>query len=350
MTLFLGFGSLLVLWLGSRDVDPRAHHARRVRRVQRLPGDARLADDRVRLGHQHPAARAGVVEADARGASTPCRRSATPRVTAAGRAAALDGGDRDPRPDVRVSGHRPVRRSKDVSLRIEPGQTVAFVGATGSGKSTLISLLPRLHEPPPGTVLIGGIDIREIPLARLRGAIGFVPQEPFLFSDTIAENIAFGAETAKPRSGTGLGPRGRCVRAAARRAARQGRRGVSARLRDDGGRARHHAVGRPEAAHRASPARVMVDPAHPDPGRRAVGGGHLHRGGDPVAAARRDARSGRRSSCRTASRPCATPIRSSCCTTAGSPSAARTTSSSPGTGSTPRCIGSSYWKRNCKAS
>src|SRR5262249_27043239 len=58
--------------------------------------------------------------------------------------------------------------------------------------STLISLLPRLHEPPPGTVFMDGVDVREIPLARLRGAIGFVPQEPFLFSDTIAENIAFG--------------------------------------------------------------------------------------------------------------------------------------------------------------
>jgi ATP-binding cassette, subfamily B, multidrug efflux pump len=80
----------------------------------------------------------------------------------------------------------------DVSLRIEPGQTAAFVGATGSGKSTLISLLPRLHEPPAGTVTIGGVDVREIPLERLRGAIGFVPQEPFLFSDTIAENVAFG--------------------------------------------------------------------------------------------------------------------------------------------------------------
>jgi len=84
----------------------------------------------------------------------------------------------------------------DVSLRIERGQTVAFVGATGSGKSTLISLLPRLHEPPAGTVFMDGVDVREIPLQRLRGAIGFVPQEPFLFSDTIAENMAFGVQHA----------------------------------------------------------------------------------------------------------------------------------------------------------
>jgi ATP-binding cassette subfamily B protein len=84
---------------------------------------------------------------------------------------------------------------RDVSLTIEAGQTTAIVGRTGTGKSTLLALLARLHDPPPGTVLVDGIDVREIPLAALRGAIGFVPQEPFLFSDTIAENIAFGGLT-----------------------------------------------------------------------------------------------------------------------------------------------------------
>src|SRR5207237_566486 len=91
---------------------------------------------------------------------------------------------------------------KHVSATIEAGQTVALVGVTGSGKSTLISLLARLHEPPPGSVFIDGVDVRDIPLATLRRAIGFVPQEPFLFSDTLADNVAFGldAEDAERRA------------------------------------------------------------------------------------------------------------------------------------------------------
>jgi ATP-binding cassette, subfamily B, multidrug efflux pump len=84
----------------------------------------------------------------------------------------------------------------DVSARIPAGTTTAIVGATGSGKSSLLSLIPRLHNPPPGTVFIDGVDVRHIPLAVLRGAIGFVQQEPFLFSTTIAENVAFGLPTA----------------------------------------------------------------------------------------------------------------------------------------------------------
>jgi ATP-binding cassette subfamily B protein len=91
-----------------------------------------------------------------------------------------------------------------VSLSIAAGQTVAIMGATGSGKSSLIGLLPRLHDPPPGTVFIDGVDVREIPLSVLRGAIGMVPQEPFLFSETVAENIAFGAPLA--RAGLASGP------------------------------------------------------------------------------------------------------------------------------------------------
>ncbi|MBP7571008.1 MAG: ABC transporter ATP-binding protein [Acidobacteria bacterium] len=83
---------------------------------------------------------------------------------------------------------------RDVSVRIEAGQTLALVGATGSGKSALISLLPRLYDPPAGTVFLDGVDVRNLSLAQLRAAIGFVSQEPFLFSDTLANNIAFGSE------------------------------------------------------------------------------------------------------------------------------------------------------------
>jgi ATP-binding cassette subfamily B protein len=89
-----------------------------------------------------------------------------------------------------------------VSLRIDAGETAAFVGATGSGKSTLISLLARLYDPPRGAVFIDGVDVREIPLATLRGAIGFVPQEPFLFSETIGENILFGVDRNGARRDT----------------------------------------------------------------------------------------------------------------------------------------------------
>jgi ATP-binding cassette subfamily B protein len=82
---------------------------------------------------------------------------------------------------------------RDISAVLPAGTTTAVVGATGSGKSTLLNLLPRLHDPPPGTVFIDGVDVRELPLEVLRGAIGFVPQEPFLFGATLAENVAFGA-------------------------------------------------------------------------------------------------------------------------------------------------------------
>ncbi len=81
---------------------------------------------------------------------------------------------------------------RDVSVTIEPGQTVAIVGPTGSGKSTLLALVPRLHDPPPGTVLLDGVDVRHVPLRVLREAVGMVPQETFLFSDTLAANLALG--------------------------------------------------------------------------------------------------------------------------------------------------------------
>jgi ATP-binding cassette subfamily B protein/subfamily B ATP-binding cassette protein MsbA len=81
---------------------------------------------------------------------------------------------------------------RDVSLEVRPGETIALVGATGAGKSTLVSLLPRFVDPWQGRVLVDGRDVREVTLKSLRSQIGIVLQEPFLFPLTIGENIAYG--------------------------------------------------------------------------------------------------------------------------------------------------------------
>ena len=85
-----------------------------------------------------------------------------------------------------------------VTLRVRAGKTIAVVGHTGSGKSTLVSLVPRLMDPSHGAVLLDGVDLRSLDPADLRRHIGFVPQETFLFSATVARNIAFGVEDATP--------------------------------------------------------------------------------------------------------------------------------------------------------
>jgi ATP-binding cassette, subfamily B, multidrug efflux pump len=84
----------------------------------------------------------------------------------------------------------------DINLRIPAGTSLAIVGPTGSGKTTLVDLIPRIYDSEPGTVLIDGRPVREYSLASLRRSIGFVPQETFLFSDRIHENIALGVESA----------------------------------------------------------------------------------------------------------------------------------------------------------
>jgi ATP-binding cassette, subfamily B, multidrug efflux pump len=83
-----------------------------------------------------------------------------------------------------------------ISLTVPAGSMLAVVGYTGAGKSTLVNLVPRLFDVTDGAVLIDGVDVRKIPLATLRASIGCVPQETFLFSETLAENIAYGVDVA----------------------------------------------------------------------------------------------------------------------------------------------------------
>ena len=85
---------------------------------------------------------------------------------------------------------------KDVSFSVKRGETIAFIGSTGSGKSTLINLIPRAYDVSAGHVLINGTDIREYDLERLRSRIGFIPQKAMLFTGTIADNLRYGKKDA----------------------------------------------------------------------------------------------------------------------------------------------------------
>jgi ATP-binding cassette subfamily B protein len=87
---------------------------------------------------------------------------------------------------------------KNINLKVDQGMTVAIVGYTGSGKTTLVNLIPRLFDATGGELLIDGIDVRKIPLEVLRSHIGYVPQETFLFSDTLTENIRYGTDDGTP--------------------------------------------------------------------------------------------------------------------------------------------------------
>jgi ATP-binding cassette, subfamily B, multidrug efflux pump len=212
MTFFLGVGSLLVLWLGSREAI-----------AGRITVGEFVAFNAYLMMLSWPMIAFGwVTNILQRGMASWKRMlevlDARPdvddsEVSDAGRRLDVRGGM-----EIRhLTFHYPGAAHAaldDVSLRIEAGETAAFIGATGSGKSTLIGLLPRLHNPPPGTVFVDGLDVREIPLATIRAAIGFVPQEPFLFSDTIAENIAFGV-AAEGEPGPTSEPGERIRRAAA---------------------------------------------------------------------------------------------------------------------------------------
>ncbi len=157
---------------------------------------------------------------------------------------------------------------RDISFAVPAGGSLAIVGPTGAGKSSLVNLIPRLFDAQQGEILIDGIDVKRYPLPALRRAVGYVPQETFLFSVPLRENAGVG--------GGGV-------------AAGQGRRRLPGALRHDDRRAGRDPLWRPEAAHRHRSG-GGEGPPHPHPRRRALGGGYLHRGRDPQAPARRDAR------------------------------------------------------------
>jgi ABC-type multidrug transport system fused ATPase/permease subunit len=108
----------------------------------------------------------------------------------------------DPAADVTSNGNgaapAEVLALDQIDLHVPPGQTVALVGATGAGKSTMAKLVARFYDPTAGSVLVDGHDLREVTAHSLRSQMGIVPQEAFLFSGTIAENIAFGLPNATP--------------------------------------------------------------------------------------------------------------------------------------------------------
>ena len=202
MTFFLGFGSLLVLWLGGRAVITG-----RITLGEFFAFNsylAMLAWPMIAFGWVTNILQRGMASwgrmlevIDAPIAISDAE------VSTAGRELRITG-----RIDVRnltftyPAAETPVLR--DLSFSVPAGSTTALIGSTGSGKSTLVSLLPRLHDPPRGTVFVDGVDVREIPLAHLRGALGFVPQEPFLFSATLAENIEFSGQASDMRTAAGV--------------------------------------------------------------------------------------------------------------------------------------------------
>ena len=191
MGLLMGFGALLVLWLGSRDViagEMTVGELVALNSYLMMLGWPMIAfgwvTNLIQRGMASWKRMLEVLDAAPAIAEPaipgPIRSASDVRGAIEFRNLTLAYGD-----TVVLSG---------VSATIPAGTTTAIVGPTGSGKSTLLACLPRLVDTPPGSVFIDGVDVRDIPLHTLRGAIGFVPQEPFLFSTTIAENIAFGVD------------------------------------------------------------------------------------------------------------------------------------------------------------
>ena len=200
----LGFGMVLVLWLGGRDV---------------IRGQITVGDFVAYIGYMGllmwPIIALGwVINLFQRGSASMGRINEilTERPAIADVAAVPgDGQPATEAPDVAAApvvlrgdvefcnlsfSYNGTPVLKDINLKIPAGTSLAIVGPTGSGKSTLVSLLPRIYDAAPGMVLIDGQPIADFPLSVLRRNIGFVPQETFLFGESVRENIALGAENA----------------------------------------------------------------------------------------------------------------------------------------------------------
>jgi ATP-binding cassette, subfamily B, multidrug efflux pump len=212
MAFFLGLGALLILWIGSREVI-----VGRITVGQFVAFNSYLAmlswpmiafgwvTNMLQRGMASWKRMLEVLDADADISDFRVQSSDSGRAAGVSRIAGIRGEIEFRDLTFRYGDTLVLDR---ISLRIEAGETVALVGVTGSGKSTLISLLARLHDPPRGAVFVDGVDVLDIPLATLRGAVGFVPQEPFLFSDTLADNVAFGLDGERAERAGGAGAAG----------------------------------------------------------------------------------------------------------------------------------------------
>ena len=160
----------------------------------------------------------------------------------------------------------------DMSLDVAPGQTIAIVGPTGAGKTTLVNLLMRFYDVNGGAIRVDGVDIRDLTRGGLRRMFGMVLQDTWLFSGTIRDNIAYGREGATDEE---------IVHAAKAAQADHFIRHAAGRLRHADQRGSDQPVAGAEAAadHRA---RVPGRPGHPDPGRGHEQRRHAHRGPDPA--------------------------------------------------------------------
>ena len=192
LELMLGIAVVLVLWLGGREVV--AGRMKVGEFVAFLTYITQLTWPVIALGY--------VINLFQRGTASLGRihelMTETPEIADAPAAVHVSG--EDFRGDIEFHGlnfaYNGTAVLHDVNLHIPAGTSLAIVGPTGSGKTTLINLIPRVYDAEPGSVLIDGRPIRQFPIELLRQYIGFVPQETFLFSDTIRENIAFGRTDA----------------------------------------------------------------------------------------------------------------------------------------------------------